>query len=222
LCWAVTATAAGHAVARFGRYRIFPLTGTCLLTAGMFGLSALGVATPYWTQALALAAIGTGLGMINSVMLVVAQSAVDRGDIGVTTSTTTFSQTVGASFGVAVLGAVFAGRLTSALTARVPPPVVRQFSDSGINIDRAQIDALPPGLRAEFIAGFAHALHGVFLTATAVAAVAAVLAWVLPEIRLRKRGEEVRRKTSEFSGYSLSIDEEDFHGHRTRPRRPVA
>jgi hypothetical protein len=179
---------------------VFPLAGTCLLTTGMLGLATIGAAAPYWTQALVLAAIGVGLGMVNSVMLVIAQSAVGRGDLGVTTSTTTFSQTVGASFGVAVLGAIFAGRLTAVLSETVPPSVVQQFSPSGINIDRAQIDALPPDLRAAFIAGFAHALHAVFLTATAVAVLALVLAWVLPEIRLRGRGEDSDGKPRTFTG----------------------
>ncbi|GHF55955.1 EmrB/QacA subfamily drug resistance transporter [Amycolatopsis bartoniae] len=198
LCWAVTATTSGHLVAKFGRYRIFPLAGTSLLTAGMFGLAALGVSAPYWTQALALGALGVGLGMVNSVMLVVAQSAVGQRDVGVATSTTTFSQTLGASFGVAVLGAVFAGRLGSALSATVPAPVVERFSARGINIDRAQIDALSPDLRAGFLTAFADALRAVFLTAAGVAVLAVVLAWVLPEIRLRRRGEA--SKPPSFTG----------------------
>ncbi|WP_236790589.1 MDR family MFS transporter [Amycolatopsis sp. GM8] len=205
LCWAVAATASGHAVARFGRYRVFPRTGTCLLTMGLIGLASLGVAAPYWIQALALGTIGLGLGMINSVMLVVAQSAVGRDDVGVATSTTTFSQTMGASLGVAVLGAVFAGRLTDALSRTVPPAVVERFSHSGINIDRAQIDALPPDLRTEFIAGFAHALHGVFLTAAVVGLLAAVLAWVLPQIQLRQR-EKPRSFTGTVSTRRIPMD----------------
>ena len=63
----------------------------------------------------------------------------------------------------------------------------RQFSRSGINISRAQIDALPAALRTEFLGGFANALHDVFLGGIVVAVIGFLLAIQLPEVPLRRR-----------------------------------
>jgi len=43
----------------------------------------------------------------------------------------------------------------------------------------------PSEIRAEFLDGFAHALHGVLLWATAIAVLAFAISWLLREIPLR-------------------------------------
>ncbi|HEX4703250.1 MAG TPA: MDR family MFS transporter, partial [Pseudonocardiaceae bacterium] len=111
-----TSVACGQTIARIGRYRWFPVVGTCLLIVGMFLLSLLEVGTSYGFQFVALVVVGVGLGMINPVLVLAAQNAVQPKDIGVATSTNTFGRTVGSSFGVAVFGTIFATRLTDALS----------------------------------------------------------------------------------------------------------
>ncbi|MYW91690.1 MFS transporter [Amycolatopsis rubida] len=119
LSWAVASTAAGQFVARTGRYRVLPITGAALVTAALVLWWQMPAGTAYGAEAGALVLAGIGLGMINSVMLIVVQNAVAAGDIGVATSTTTFSQTIGASSGVAVFGSVFAAGLAGGYPAAV-------------------------------------------------------------------------------------------------------
>ena len=183
----VTSVAVGQTIARIGRYQIFPRIGAGLLIVGTLLLSLLGLDTSYGFQLLALAVIGVSLGMINPVMVLATQNAVEAKDIGVATSVNTFGRTVGASFGVAVFGAIFAAKLTSSLQQRLPANVVREFSSSGINISRAQINALPAALRTDFLGGFANALHDVFLGGIVVAIIGFALALQLPEVALRRR-----------------------------------
>jgi len=187
LCMMVTSVICGQAIARIGRYRTFPVVGSALLIVGTVLLSRIGVDTSYTFQLIALGVVGVSLGMVNPVMVLATQNAVDATDIGVATSVNTFGRTVGSSFGVAVFGAIFAGRLTSSLQHALPANVVAQFSRSGINISRAQINALPANLRADFLAGFANALHGVFIVAVVVAVLGFLLAIQLREVPLRRR-----------------------------------
>jgi MFS family permease len=183
----VTSVIVGQTIARIGRYRWFPRVGTFLLVIGMFLLSLLTVGTSYHFQLLALGVVGVGLGLINTVLILAAQNAVPAKDIGVATATNTFGRTVGSSFGVAVFGAIFSTRLTAALAHGSTASVAGGIVHSGLNISRAQIDALPPPLRAAFLQGFADALHGVFIGGVVVAVIGFVLALLLREVPLRKR-----------------------------------
>jgi MFS family permease len=182
-----TSVVCGRTIARIGRYRKFPIVGMSLFVVGTFLLSMLGVGTPYGFQVVALIVVGVGLGLTNPVLVLAAQNAVDRGDIGVATSSNTFGRTVGSSFGVAVFGAIFTARLTAQLSHGAMATVAGRFSGAGLNISRAQIDALPAPLRAAFLNGFAGALHGVFLGGTVVAVIGLVLALRLREVPLRRR-----------------------------------
>ena len=182
-----TSVAVGQTIARIGRYRWFPRVGGFLLIVGMFLMARLTVGTSYGFQFVALVVIGVSLGLINPVLVLAAQNAVQPGDIGVATSTNTFGRTVGSSFGVAVFGTIFSVRLTDALAHGPTSAVAGGVVHSGLNISRAQIDALPPPLRAAFLDGFANALHGVFLGGVVVAVIGCALALRLREVPLRQR-----------------------------------
>jgi hypothetical protein len=114
------------------------------------------------------------------------QNAVPYEDLGVATSGATFFRSIGASFGVAVFGTVFANRLGDQLTdafrgARLPPGV----SVAALEADPRGIAALPPGLRPPALHAYAVSITDVFLYAAPVALLGFVLAWFLKEDRLR-------------------------------------
>jgi EmrB/QacA subfamily drug resistance transporter len=181
-----TSVVVGQTIARIGRYRWFPVVGTFLLVVGMLLLSLLELGTSYGFQFVALVVVGVGLGMVNPVLVLAAQNAVQPKDIGVATSTNTFGRTMGSSFGVAVFGTIFATRLTDALS-HGGSAAMAGIAHSGINISRAQIAALPAPLRATFLNAFAHALHGVFLGGVVVAVLGFLLSLLLREVPLRRR-----------------------------------
>jgi len=68
----------------------------------------------------------------------------------------------------------------SSLTSSLPP---------GFTISKAEnaaaIQQLPTSVRAEFMHAYAQSLSTVFLVAAPIAAVAFLLTWLLPEVRLR-------------------------------------
>ena len=110
----------GQVVSRTGRYRAILLAGPLVMAAGFYLLSQLGVhsSTAETTRALIVVGLGVGLGMQTYVLVV--QNAVPQRLMGVATSTTQFSRTVGATIGVSVMGAILASRLHDELAERVP------------------------------------------------------------------------------------------------------
>jgi hypothetical protein len=117
------------------------------------------------------------------VLVLVVQNDAQPENIGVATSTATFFRSLGGSFGVAILGAIFAARLSGQL-AHFPHAVVERLG-SGVQLSPAQADRLPPTIHADFLQAFAHALHDVFLWGMAIAVVPFALSWFLKEVPLR-------------------------------------
>jgi EmrB/QacA subfamily drug resistance transporter len=177
------AIASGRAISRIGRYKVFPIAGTATLVVGMYLLSLLRVGTAPWLASVYMLVVGVGIGLVMQVLVLVVQNDARPQEIGVATSTATFFRSVGGSFGVAIFGTIFASRLADQL-ARFPRTVTDRLG-SGVHLNPAQARHLPPGIHADFLQAFAHALHGVFLWGMAMAAVPFVLSWLLREVPLR-------------------------------------
>jgi EmrB/QacA subfamily drug resistance transporter len=176
----VTSVASGRMISRIGRYRMFPIIGTAVMTVGLALLSTLNVASPPWMASLYMLVLGLGLGMVMQVLVLAVQNAVDYHDLGVATSGTTLFRSIGGSVGVAAFGGLFAAGLTDGLAGRLPPG-----AQLPATADPGAIAALPPALKAVYLDVFTAALHPVFLTATAFAAIAFALTWLLQEVPLR-------------------------------------
>ncbi|MEA2269255.1 MAG: hypothetical protein QOC64_1865 [Solirubrobacteraceae bacterium] len=179
----VASTIAGQAITRTGRYRHFPIAGTAVGTVGLLALSTLDRDTSPALAALYMLILGLGLGMVMQVLVLAVQNAVPYELLGVATSGATLFRSMGGCLGTAMLGAVFANRLTDALAAHVPP---RAGAAADVNaLDPSAVDRLPPPLRDGFIAAFTDALDLVFLVAAGVMALAFLLTWLLEERPLR-------------------------------------
>ncbi|HEX7300601.1 MAG TPA: MFS transporter [Solirubrobacteraceae bacterium] len=176
-----TSIASGQIIARWGRYRPFPIAGTAILTVGFLLLSTMGPGTSTLSRSLFMAVVGLGLGMVMQVLVLAVQNDADYRDLGVATAGATFFRSIGGCFGVAICGAIFTNRLAHELSSLPGLP-------AGLGSGRAtagSVAALPPGLRSAFVDAYADALSTVFLACAPIAALAFVLAWLLPEKQLR-------------------------------------
>jgi EmrB/QacA subfamily drug resistance transporter len=180
----LTSIGSGRLITRTGRYKIYPVLGTVVMTVGLLLLSMLAVDTPLWIVSADMVVVGLGLGMLMQVLVLIAQNAVDYQYLGVATSTSTLFRSIGGSIGLAIFGNVFATELNTELAKRLPAGV--QLPAAGIN-PRA-LDQLPPAIRTLILPAFTSALHPVFLLAAALGAMAFVLTWALKEIPLRQVG----------------------------------
>jgi EmrB/QacA subfamily drug resistance transporter len=180
----ITAIASGRTISRIGRYKVFPIAGTAILSVGMYLFSRLDVHTAPWLASVYMLVVGAGIGLVMQVLVLVVQNDASREDMGVATSTATFFRSVGGSFGVAIFGAIFASRLSDRLA--VLPAHVREQLGSGVRLNPAQARHLAPAVRVDFLDAFAHALHGVFLWGMVIALVPFALSWLLKEVPLRE------------------------------------
>ncbi|MET7323984.1 MFS transporter [Streptomyces sp. NPDC005549] len=182
----LSSTVSGQIVSRTGRWKVFPVAGTAVTTLGLLLLHRLDEHSSTAEVSAYFFVFGLGLGLVMQVLVLIVQNAVPYEDLGVATSGATFFRSIGASFGVAIFGTVFASRLGTQLTdafrgAALPPGV----SVDTLKADPRGIGALPPALRPGAIHAYASSITDVFLYAAPVALVAFLLAWFLKEDRLR-------------------------------------
>jgi MFS family permease len=113
----LSAIMTGRLVAATGRYKVFPVIGLVMNAAGLFLLSEASASTPLFLVGAAMVLGGFGTGLVNPVLIVAVQNAVDGRDLGTATSSVSFFRSMGGSFGVALFGAVLVARLNALLGA---------------------------------------------------------------------------------------------------------
>ena len=181
----VASLGSGQLVSRTGRYKVFPVVGTALMTLGLYLMSLIGVSTGAWTIAAFMAVFGFGLGLVMQVLVVAVQNAVPYEELGTATSGATFFRMIGGSFGTAVFGAVYANLVVSNVLAalhlsKAPPGFSLNADNPGA------IHHLPAQVQAAVISGIAHTIQTIFLIGVPIGLAAFALSWTLPEIELRK------------------------------------
>ncbi|POX64211.1 EmrB/QacA family drug resistance transporter [Streptomyces sp. Ru62] len=182
----LSSTLSGQIVSRTGRWKVFPIAGTAVTTLGLLLLHRLDENSATAVMSVCFFVFGTGLGLVMQVLVLIVQNAVSYEDLGVATSGATFFRSIGASFGVAIFGTVFASRLGDKLTdafrgVHLPPGA----TPGALKADPRGIAALPPPLRPAALHAYASAITDVFLYAAPVALLGFLLAWLLKEDRLR-------------------------------------
>ncbi|MFI2435594.1 DHA2 family efflux MFS transporter permease subunit [Streptomyces sp. NPDC018693] len=182
----LSSTLSGQIVSRTGRWKVFPVAGTAVTTLGLVLLHQLDETSATAVMSTYFFVFGLGLGLVMQVLVLIVQNAVPYEDLGVATSGATFFRSIGASFGVAIFGTIFAGRLDDKLAdAFRGEPLPPGVSIEGLESDPRGITALPPALRPDALHAYATSITDVFLYAAPVALLGFVLAWFLKEDRLR-------------------------------------
>jgi len=183
----------GQLVARLGRYKVFPVVGTFLMTVGAFLMSLIGEHTGAWVMAGYMFVFGVGLGLVMQVLVVAVQNAVSYKDLGVATSSATFFRGLGGCFGTAVFGAIYANVLTHKLV-----PVVKSIPGGAhVNLSTQDPSALKllhkalPAIYDQVVLAITQTTQTVFRFAVPIAFLAFILSWLLPELELRKTVQTV-------------------------------
>ncbi len=165
-----TSFVTGQWVSRSGRYRPNALLGPIVLTAGMVLLWRMSVDTTNGEAARNMVVAGIGIGSMMQVFVLSVQNSVPREAMGSATALAQFSRSIGATFGVTIMGAI-----------------VNQGLPSGARVEGETVHRLPPELREHL----ANALHPAFLAAAVVSALVFVVAWFgVQEVPLRKGFDE--------------------------------
>ncbi len=100
----------GQMISRTGRYRRYPIIGAALLVAALFAFHYVDADTPLWRAMIVMVFFGVGLGFNFQPLTLAIQNAVNPRDIGVATSSATFTRQIGGTLGTAVfLSLLFSG-----------------------------------------------------------------------------------------------------------------
>jgi EmrB/QacA subfamily drug resistance transporter len=116
----------GQIISRTGQYRQFPIIGCGLLVVSLFGFHYVGADTPLWQTMILMLFFGLGLGGNMQPLTLAVQNAVSPRDIGVATSSATFTRQIGGTLGTAIfLSILFTAvpnRIQSAFARVAPTP----------------------------------------------------------------------------------------------------
>lgn len=135
----------GQVTSKTGKYRIFMITGTGMLTIGYASLFGYQYDTPMWVLSISMVIIGMGLGQLMQTLTLAAQNAVSPQDIGVATSSSMFFRQMGGTLGVAVFISILFNRLPEAIkSAFENKDVLAGMSDAAREISqKAMAGELP-------------------------------------------------------------------------------
>ncbi|MEO5610262.1 MAG: MDR family MFS transporter [Ornithinibacter sp.] len=201
----------GQVISRIGRYRIFPVIGSGLLTIALFTFHFIAFDTPLWQTMVVMVVFGLGLGFNFQPLTLAVQNAVPPQQIGVATSTATFTRQMGGTIGTAVfltvLFSTVPDKITAAFTRYAPTPefqsalkdpanaaFAQQFQSSqgggsaaasGVLSNSSFLSTLDARLAKPFLVGFSESMDLVFLVGGCVMVFGFLVMLLLPEVELR-------------------------------------
>ncbi len=187
-------TITGRVMSATGRYKVFPVTGTALISLGALLFAQIEWDSPLWQPLTYMAVIGLGLGGCMQTLVIAAQNAGTHRDMGVSTATATFFRQIGGTLGVAV----FLSILFSTLTANIAdafaglgiPPTAMHTGGADIMADSSFLQRIPLEQAKPFLIGFTDSISTVFYVAAGVALLATVVAMFMREIPLAESGDD--------------------------------
>ncbi|TLS40828.1 MFS transporter [Streptomyces montanus] len=182
-----TSMVAGRVTTGSGRYKVFPIVGSALMTVGLFLLAQMDTETTRLTSGLYMAVVGAGMGCLMQITMLVAQNSVEMKDMGVASSSTTLFRTLGSSFGVAIMGALFNNRVQDVMAERAGA-LGSKVTEKSAQLDAASLAKLPDAAREAYQHAVSAGTHSAFLLGSVVAVVALVAAVFVKEVPLRGAG----------------------------------
>ncbi|MER7183087.1 MDR family MFS transporter [Streptomyces hyaluromycini] len=180
----VTSMVAGRVTTSTGRYKIFPLAGGVLLTVGLYLLSTMDTDTTRFTSGVYMAVVGLGMGCLMQITMLVAQNSVEMKDMGVASSSTTLFRTLGSSFGVAIMGAIFNNRVKDVMAERAGS-LGSKLTEQSAQLDAKSLAKLPAAAREAYQHAVSAGTHSAFLLGAVIAVLVLVAAVFVKEVPLK-------------------------------------
>lgn len=200
----------GRVISKTGKYKIFPVIGTILLTTTLFLMTTFNADTKYWWIAILSYLFGVGLGHVLQPTVIAVQNAVAKRDLGVATSSVTLFRQLGATVGTAAFISILFGRVGNETQAAFQnsvtnPEYQKALMDPNNASTVQQLQALQTGqatfddtswlasanrtLIHPILEGFANSMSHVFLIGAIVVSASIIFAILTPNNKLSERGD---------------------------------
>src|SRR5215207_10020650 len=190
----VVSIVVGRLITRTGRYKGFMLAGLLVMMAGYFLLTRLGYGSTQTDLTLDMIVVGLGLGAVLQTYTLVVQNATSREDLGVATSTTQLSRSLGATVGTAVFGTIMTNGMRTEIPKHLPPqalngPQAQKLAGGGVGavLDPKTLGQLPEAVATGIREGLAVAMHPLFVAGLPIIALAFVATLFIKELPLRTK-----------------------------------
>lgn len=176
LTWMIGSFLGGRLLLKYGE-RLTVAIGTAVIFISTIWLMFFNIHTAEFYFYLLAALIGVGFGMVMTITMVSAQSAVDWSMRGAATASNTFFRTLGQSVGVALLGTYFNSSISVKTTqSNVNTESLNQL----INPNLAK--ELPEQIRASLREILVFGLHHLFIAMMIIALVGFFISFLLPKL----------------------------------------
>ncbi|MFZ9701715.1 MAG: MDR family MFS transporter [Candidatus Nanopelagicales bacterium] len=200
----------GRVISKTGKYKIFPVIGTIILTITLFLMTTFNADTKYWWIAILSYLFGVGLGHVLQPTVIAVQNAVAKRDLGVATSSVTLFRQLGATVGTAAFISILFGKVgsetqTAFQNSVTNPEYQKALMDPNNASTVQQLQALQTGqatfddtswlasanrtLIHPILDGFANSMTYVFLIGAIVVSASIIFAILTPNNKLSERGD---------------------------------
>jgi EmrB/QacA subfamily drug resistance transporter len=185
LGWVTLALIGGRLMLKIG-YRPTILIGLVFVFVSFFILSRITQFTPRWVLLTDIGLMGSGLGLVVLTLVLATQNSVERSQLGIATSLTQFSRSIGGAVGVAVMGTMLTVGLASQQAeiqraSGLPEAEVAEIvHNPSPLIEPGARAKLPPALLHSMEGALAQALHKVFIVGAIFAGFALIAGFLLP------------------------------------------
>ncbi|WP_434093000.1 MDR family MFS transporter [Streptomyces lasiicapitis] len=199
---------AGRFTTATGKYKVFPIAGSVLMAVGLFMLAQMDTDTSRVTTGIYMAVLGAGMGCLMQITMLVAQNSVEMKDMGVASSSATLFRTLGSSFGVAIMGALFNNRVQDEMTesAGAGAGGAAKVTEHSAQLDAASLAKLPEAAREAYQHAVSAGTHVAFLLAAAMAVGALIAAFFVKETPLRGAAPGDKTPADKTSADNSSAD----------------
>jgi EmrB/QacA subfamily drug resistance transporter len=177
----------GRITAKTGHYKILPIVGTFVIAIGATLYAQVHFDSPLWQPLAYAMVIGLGLGGCMQTLIIAAQNAGPRSDMGVSTAAATFFRQMGGTLGVAVFLTILFNLLPNKIADAFGGHLPAQFNTGALTqlqSNTSGIANLPESIKVPVLIGFTNSMHGVFYAAAGVALLACLVLLFMREIPL--------------------------------------
>jgi EmrB/QacA subfamily drug resistance transporter len=199
----VTSTISGQAVSRTGRYKVFPMVGTLVTGVGLALLSTMDADTSIVLTCAYLAVMGIGLGLAMQILILIVQNTFPTREVGTATAANNYFRQIGASLGSAVVGTIFASRLTDLLSASAGSTGSAGGVSDTNSLTPEAVHQLPAAVQSVIVNAYSDALTPVFLYLVPLLGVAAVLLAFVTEKPLATTLDDSPAEVAEAAGMPI-------------------
>ena len=197
----------GIITGRTGKYKIFMVVGTAMMTASYVYFAQMKYDWEIWQFSVGMVVLGLGLGQLMQTLTIAAQNSVEPRDIGVATSSATFFRQMGGTAGVAIFlsvlfttladkGSWIGEQIKNVLMVKpellqLPEnAILQQAGPDGIAemvaTDSSFLQTISAEISEPILVAFTESGVSVFAAAAAVIAIGFVLSLFVKEVPLRQ------------------------------------